>query len=68
MAGRDSALEAFALAEFRGGRIDEVELMRMLGFEIRWQLDGFLKSHGIFVEHTLEEFEEEQRTLRRLGY
>jgi hypothetical protein len=61
------ALEAFALEELRAGRITEVELRRMLGLA-RIQLDGFLKSHGIYQEYTIEEFEQEQRVLKDLGF
>jgi hypothetical protein len=60
------ALEAFALEELRAGRITEVELRKMLGLA-RIQLDGFLKSHGIYQENTIEEFEQEQRVLKELG-
>jgi hypothetical protein len=61
------ALEALALEELRAGRITEVELRRMLGLA-RIQLDGFLKSHGIYQEYTIEEFEQEQRVLKDLGF
>ena len=61
------ALEAFALEELRAGRITEVELRRMLGLA-RIQLDGFLKSHGVYQEYTIEEFEQEQRVLKDLGF
>jgi hypothetical protein len=61
------ALEAFALEELRAGRITEVQLRRMLGLA-RIELDGFLKSHGIYQEYTLEDFEEERRALKELGF
>jgi hypothetical protein len=61
------ALQAFALEELRAGRITEVELRKMLGLA-RIQLDGFLKSHGIYQEYTIEEFEQEQRVLKELGF
>jgi hypothetical protein len=60
------ALEAFALEELRAGRITEVQLRTMLGLA-RIQLDGFLKSHGIYQEYSIEEFEQEQRVLKELG-
>ena len=60
------ALEAFALEELRAGRITEVELRRMLGLA-RIQLDGILKSHGIYQEYTIEEVEQEHRVLKDLG-
>lgn len=61
------ALEAFALEEFRDRRITKPELRRMLGFETREALDGFLKAHGIFIEYTLDDLEQERRDLRRIG-
>jgi hypothetical protein len=60
------ALEAFALEELRAGRITEPQLCEMLGLA-RIQVDGFLKSHGVFEEYTLEDFEEERRALRELS-
>ena len=43
------ALEAFALEELRASRISEPELRKMLGLA-RIELDGFLKSHGVYQE------------------
>ena len=60
------ALEAFALEELRAGRITEPQLGEMLGLA-RIQMDGFLKSHGIFHEYTMEDFERERTALKRLG-
>jgi hypothetical protein len=60
------ALEGFALEELRAGRITETQLREMLGLA-RIQLDGFLKAHGIYQKYTVEDFEEERQTLKRLG-
>jgi hypothetical protein len=60
------ALEAFALEELRAGRITEPQLGEMLGLA-RIQMDGFLKSHGIFHDYTVEDFERERAALKRLG-
>jgi hypothetical protein len=60
------ALEAFALEELRAGRISEPQLCEMLGLA-RIQLDGFLKSHGVFHDYTRADFERERATLKRLG-
>jgi hypothetical protein len=60
------ALESFAVEELRSGRINEVQLCEMLGLA-RIQVDGFLKSHGVFEEYTVEDFEEERRALKELG-
>jgi hypothetical protein len=60
------ALEAFALEELRAGRISEPQLCEMLGLA-RIQADGFLKSHGIFHDYTMADFERERTALKRLG-
>ena len=60
-------LESFALEEFKSGRITKPELRKLLGFGTRWKLDGFLKSHGVYENYTLEDFEQERQALRDLG-
>jgi predicted HTH domain antitoxin len=40
-------LEEAALQAFREDRVTEYELRVILGFETRYQLDGFLKARGI---------------------
>lgn len=61
------ALEALALEELRAGRIFEPQLRKMLGLA-RIELDGFLKSHGIYKNYTLEDFEQERKALKDLGF
>ena len=56
------ALESVALEALRAGRITEVQLCEMLGLA-RIQMDGFLKSHGVYEEYTLEDFEDERKAL-----
>jgi hypothetical protein len=62
------ALEAFALEEFKCGRLTKPELRRLLGFATRDALDGFLKAHGVFEHYSLDELAREQRALERLGF
>ena len=62
------ALEAFALEEYRSGRVTEAELQKMLGFGTRYKLDGFLKEHGVWIDYTLEDFHREVDSLRNLGF
>jgi len=62
------ALEGLALEEFKSGRITTPELRRLLGFGTRWQLDGFLKAHGVYEDYTLEDFENERTALKSLGF
>jgi hypothetical protein len=62
------ALEALALEEFKAGHLTKPELRRLLGFGTRYQLDGFLKAHGVFDEYTVDDFERERETLKKLGF
>lgn len=60
-------LEMLALEEFQSGHITKPELRRLLGFETRAGLDGFLKAHGVFEDYTIEDLEQERRDMSRLG-
>ena len=62
------ALEGLALDEYKNGHITDPELRRLLGFATRYELDGFLKSHGVYAEYTMEDLEREREDLRRLGF
>jgi Uncharacterised protein family (UPF0175) len=62
------ALEAFGLEEYKSGRVTQAELRRLLGFETRYQLDGFLKAHDIWIDYTLEDAKSERECLERLGF
>ena len=62
------ALEALALEEYKNGHLTKPELRRLLGFETRGALDGFLKAHGVFEDYSLEDMEQEREGLRRLGF
>ena len=62
------ALEALALEEFKSGRISKPELRRLLGFGTRYRLDGFLKSHDVYEDYTMEDFEQDRDALKQLGF
>ncbi|MGA3076357.1 MAG: UPF0175 family protein [Bryobacteraceae bacterium] len=62
------ALEALALEEFKSGRITKPELRRRLGFGTRYRLDGFLKSHDVYEDYTMEDFERDRDALKQLGF
>lgn len=62
------ALEALALEEFRLGNLTKPELRRLLGFDSRDALDGFLKTHGVFEPYAIDDLESERRDLQRLGF
>jgi Uncharacterised protein family (UPF0175) len=62
------ALEALALEEFKSGHITKPELRRLLGFGTRYRLDGFLKSHDLYEDYTMEDFDQDRDALKQLGF
>jgi hypothetical protein len=62
------ALEALALEEYRSGHPTKVEVHRLLGFSSRYELDGFLKAHAVWIDYTVEDFRRELQDLKRLGF
>jgi predicted HTH domain antitoxin len=60
------AQESFAVEEYKSGHITEPDLGRLLGLS-RYQLDGFLKTHGVWIHYTVEDFRQEMQDLKRLG-
>ncbi|TXN60523.1 UPF0175 family protein [Methylobacterium sp. WL6] len=61
------ALEAFAVEEFRAGRLTPPELRTLLGFGTRAALDAFLKARNVFVVYDLTDLDDDRRDLDRLG-
>lgn len=62
------ALEGLALEEFKNGHITSPELSQLLGFETRYELDGFLKARGVYEDFTLEDFEHDLSDLKSAGF
>ena len=62
------ALEALLAEEYRLGHLNKPDLRRLLGFETSYEIDGFLKSHNVYEDYTMEDFEREQEALRSLGF
>lgn len=60
-----AALEALVLEGIRSEKISEYEGRIALGIESRYEMDGFLKSHGVFWDITLEEIERDAENSRR---
>ena len=61
-------LEVLALEEYRSGHLTKPELRRLLGFETRQALDGFLKVHDILEDYSVDDLEHDRQDLRRLGF
>ena len=52
-----AALEALALEGLRSGKISVAQARRLLGIQSRYEMDGFLKAHEIFLPLTVEDVE-----------
>src|SRR5271169_3495315 len=60
-------LESFALEGYRSGRLSEEQVRRILGFGSRLAVDGFLKSHGVNFDYTVEDVERDTETSREFS-
>jgi len=50
-----AALEALALEGVRSGKLTTFQARQLLGIPSRYEMDGFLKAHGVFLPLTMEE-------------
>ena len=57
-----AALEALALEGVRAGKITVAQARRLLGIASRYEMDGFLKSHGILLPLTIGDVERDAET------
>jgi hypothetical protein len=57
-----AVLEAVALEGYRKDLLSEAAVRRLLGFETRMEVHGFLKEHGVFLHYTLEDLEHDSAT------
>lgn len=61
-----AALESLALEAYRSGTLTTAQLRRLLGFESRYELDGFLKQTGIYLDYDLDDLKQDLETIRRV--
>jgi hypothetical protein len=50
-----TALEAMALEGVRSGKLSVAQARRLLGIPSRYEMDGFLKSHGVLLDLTFDD-------------
>ena len=60
-----AALESLALEAYRSHALTAAQLRRLLSFDTRMHVDGFLKDHEIY-EYSVADFEQDRETLRGL--
>jgi hypothetical protein len=56
------ALEALAAEAYRQGLLTSEGVQETLGIESRYELDGFLKQAGAFLQYTAQDLEEDVRS------
>jgi Uncharacterised protein family (UPF0175) len=61
-----AALEALAIDAYRMNRITGLQLRTLLNIPSRYELDGFLKHHGVPLDYTIEDFDREAETSAKL--
>jgi hypothetical protein len=62
-----SVLEAYALEGYKSGQLSAYQVQEILGFETPMEVDGFLKSHGVYLDYTEQDLEEDAATSRRVS-
>lgn len=60
-----TALEDMAVEAYRAHRLTEHQLANLLGME-RYELDGFLKHRGVWLECTMDDLRQEVEVGERL--
>jgi hypothetical protein len=61
-----TALEAVGIEAYRQHLSTGDQLRRMLGLGTRYEMDGFLKQHEVWLEYSIEDFERDGETAERL--
>jgi predicted HTH domain antitoxin len=62
-----ATLEAVAIEGYRSGALTAYQTRRLLGFDTRYELEGFLKEHNVWEHaYSVEDLERDRQTLRQL--
>ena len=61
-----TALEAIAIEAYRAHRLTGYQLRQLLGIPSRYDLDGFLKKHQVWLEYSIDDFERERSLSEKL--
>lgn len=61
-------VEQIALEGYQDGWLSEEQVRRLLGYETRLEVHGFLKDHAVPLRYTLEHLEQDREAHRQLGF
>lgn len=56
------ALQSLALEGIRAGKISVAQARRLLGISSRYEMDGFLKDHGVMLPGGVSDIERDAET------
>jgi len=57
-----AAMEALALEGIRSGKLTVSQARALLGMRSRYEMDGFLKSHGLYLELSMDDIRNDSDT------
>ena len=60
-------VEQIALEGYQAGHLSEEQVRRLLGYDTRLEVHGFLKDHDVPLRYTRADLEKDRETHRRLG-
>jgi hypothetical protein len=55
-------MEALALEGIRSGKLTTAQARRLLGIRSRYEMDGFLKAHGVLFSLTMDDVRRDSET------
>ena len=61
-------LEQLALEGYQARWLSEEQVRRLLGFDVPMEVHGFLKAHGVPLDYTVEDLEQDREAHRKLGF
>ena len=59
-------VERFALEGYVSRKLSRFQVQQLLGFDNRWDTEDWLGRHGARWQYSIEDLEEDRRTLDRL--
>jgi len=62
-----AALEGLAIESYRSHTLSEDQIRRLLGFETRIEVHAFFKEHGVYLNYTVEDLQQDIRTSESLA-
>lgn len=57
-----AAIEALAIQGIRSGKLSVYQGRQLLGISSRYEMDGFLKAHGVFLPISLDDVIRDSQT------